>query len=209
MENAYASPGNIQNDSNVKPGSNSKAPTGLMILAIVCIVFGTLGLLQATCGSVFFLFQDQFNELQAQGPDADMQKEIAAMQAGYQIPNLILTVVNFIVAPLLIIGGIGCLRRSGNLRGLFRNALLLAAAYVFVRAAFGIFMQASLMGPMQETVSKQMNGAQAEAAAGMIMAIFIGSAVAGVLWALATVIFYLWGWSYLDKKHVKDYLGNA
>jgi predicted small integral membrane protein len=209
MENAYESPIQYGDSQNDQSGSTTKAPTGLMILAILCIVFGTLGLLQATCGSVFFVFQDQFNELQAQGPDADLQKEIAAIQAGYQIPNIVLTVLNFIVAPLLIIGGIGCLRRSGRSRGLFRNALLLAAGYVLVRTVFGVFMQVNIMGPMQAAIEKQVGGAQAEATGTMIMAIFIGSAVAGVLWALATIVFYLWGWSYLDKKHVKEYLGDV
>lgn len=209
MENAYESPIRYDSAQAGKPRSTSTAPTGLMVLAIFCIILGVLGLMQSTCGSVFFIFQEQINQLQAQGPDAEMQKELAALQAGYQIPNIILTVLNFVVGALLMIGGIGCLRRSAKARGLMRNALLFASIFVLVRAAFGMFMQFSMFGPMQAIFDNQMTGPQAEVAANAAGIAFIVTAVIAAIWALVLIAFYMWGWFYLNKKTVKDYLGTA
>lgn len=210
MQNAYQPPMPHRSKPKEKQDANSKARAGVIVIAIFCIIFGTMGLIQATCGGVFFVFQEQINGiLQPQGPSSEMQNETSALQAGHQVPSFIITALNLAIGPLLLTGGIGCLRRSEKARGLLRNSLMLASAYVLIRAAFGIFIQLSTLESMQAIFEKHAQGPQSQAASTMLMVVFVASAVSSALWALATIAFYLGGRFYLNKTEVKDYFAAA
>ncbi len=213
-ENPFATPEPVS--GNTGPKVNQKAPGGLTALLIICLVMGILGLLGTCLGAGALALQGQIQGMQQNMGDPSqqaMQKKMEEIQSQQLIPNLIMIGLNFIVAPLLIIGAIGGLNRKPWAHNLLGIGLLAAIFYTVVRIAVTIIMQVMTMGPitkaMEETMAEQ-GEAQAKAAEIFGGAMQIGIIIAiifAAVWGLLLLGFYIWGWMYLRKDTVRNYFG--
>lgn len=213
-ENPFATPEIV----STSPKVSQKAPAGLTALLIICLVLGILGLLVSCLGAATIAFQGQLQSMQQNMGDPAqqaMQKEMQSIQNQQLIPNLIMLGLNFIVAPLLVIGAIGGLNRKTWAHNLLSIGILAAIFYVVIKVVLTIIMQVMTMGPITKAMEKAMaeqggNGAQAAGVIGSAMqiGIIVGIVVTAVL-GLIMLGFYVWGWLYLRKDTVKNYLGVA
>jgi hypothetical protein len=128
---------------------------------------------------------------------------------------MIMLGLNFIVAPLLVIGAIGGLNRKPWAHNLLSIGLLAAIFYVIIKIVLTIIMQVMTMGPIAKAMEKAMaeqggNGGQAAGMVGSAMQIGI---IVGIIfvavWGLILLGFYVWGWLYLRKEAVMNYFGVA
>ncbi len=196
-----------------KPIVAQKAPGGLTAIFIICLVLGILGL-SGSCLAVGMLaLQPQLNQMQqAGGQQAAVQKKMEAIQKQQFIPNIIINGLNFIVAPLLILGAIGGLNRKPWCYKVLSVGLILAVFFTVFKTVMTIIAQLSALAPMQEMMEQQMknNNQQGAEFAGLIMQITFYAIIAfAVIWALILLGFYIWSWTYLRKENVKQYLGVA
>lgn len=209
--NPFETPTSMSSTERMVPRGGpipAKAPGGLTAICIVCIILGSLGLVGACMGTAGTLMQDQLQSIQQNVGDANqrkLNKAIAEIQKDYFIPNLVLILVNFVVAPSLLAGGIGVLTRKSWGPKFLRVGLLMAAAFVLIRVVVAAIIQSSMIGPMKEAMNK-MGGNQA--AEGFVMGAFYFGIALSVLWALALVGFYLFSWTYTNRDHVKSYMGT-
>ena len=195
------------------PPSGGRAPTaapgGVAVICIFCIILGALGLLSSCIGAIGTGFQSQIQEMQQNVGDPNqqaMQKKLAEIQNTYTIPNLVLILANFIVAPCLLAGGIGVLSRKMWGAKILNIGLLMAIGYVAIRTVIGMIMQFSMMGAFKDAVKQGAGNAQgAQAAESIMTGAFYAGIIFGVIWALILIGFYLWSWTYMNKEHVKSY----
>jgi hypothetical protein len=212
-DNPFAAPNPSEGKS---PQTRGKAPGALTAILVICLIMGIMGLLGSCMGGVALGVQ---NSLQLQGANMGdpaqqaIQEKMQEMQSQQFIPNVIMIGLNFIVAPLLIIGAIGCLSRKAWGHGLLVKGLLVAVFYVVVKTVLTIVIQVATMGSvgevMQEAMAQQ-GGAPPQAAEMMGGAMKIGMVVAIVFavgWALLQLGFYIWSWTYLRKDEVQRYFG--
>ncbi len=190
-----------------------KAPGGLTAVLIISLVLGILGLLGSCAGAGGLAFQSKIQEMQAEMDpgQAAMQEELAKVQNKQLIPNLIMLGLNFIVAPLLIFGAIGGLNRKQWGHKILGIGLLLAAFLAVLKTVLTAIMQLQMIEPMQKGMAQGMPG-NADPAAAEMAASFAGIAIYvaigfSVFWAIALLVFYLWGWTYLRKEPVRQYFG--
>jgi len=210
-ENPYEAPiPNIQAGIN---GSGAlRSQKTLKTICIICIVLGSLGLMASLLGLVAILFQSQFAELQqnmaAPGQQA-MQRKIIEAQSSFQIPNAIIGICNLIIAPMLLVGGIGVLRKKSWGQKLLSRGLISAAIFVLARAILTSFFQFQIFGVMKETMTANLPpGPQSGTMESVMTAsLFFGFAM-GFAMALALAAFYFWGWRYLKKDTCQQYLNT-
>lgn len=196
------------------PGGRAptSAPGGLTIICIFCIILGALGLLGSCLGAAGTLMQSQIQEMQQNVGDANqraMQKKLAEVQDTYKIPNLVIILANFVVAPCLLAGGIGVLSRKMWGAKILKIGLLMAIAYVAIRTVVGAIMQMSMMAPMKEAMKQGAPNAQgAQAAESIMTGAFYAGLIFSIIWALVLIGFYLWSWTYMNRENVKRYCGT-
>ena len=210
-DNPFASPD--PNTQGSKPIAVKKAPGGLTAILIICLVLGILGLLGSCFAGAMLAIQPQLNQMQqAGGPQQAVQKNMEEIQKQQLIPNIIINGLNFVVAPLLILGSIGGLNRKSWAAKVLNIGLILAVFFTVFKTVMTVIMQLAAMEPMQEMMQQQMeNNAQnvAEFASGIMqVSIYIGIGFA-VIWAIVLLGFYIWAWTYLRKDNVRQYLGVA
>lgn len=98
------------------PGDPSKWPT---VVGVICIVFGSCGVLAGCCGTGFVLFAEQFaNWLEkqvAQAPSAPASSRDGIIQMRVMAQHLGLSVsvaaAGLLLASVLLCGGIGLVKR--------------------------------------------------------------------------------------------------
>ena len=210
-ENPYQSPIPVA-QTGVNHSGDIRPPSGLKTICIICIVLGSLGLLGSLMGLVGLLFQQQFTEFQQSVSDPvqhAMQEKMLEAQSSYYIPNVIMTLCNLVIAPLLLVGGIGVLSKKGWGQKILSRALISAAIFVLIRTVLTSFLQFKVFALMKETMTAQIPAGQQSGTMETIMtaSLFFGFAV-GLAFALAFAAFYYWSWRYLKKDHCQGYLST-
>lgn len=215
-DNPFASP--IESESHqprtafVGEGKAPESTALLTTILIICLILGGLGFFGSIIGFVALAFQSTIAEMQqAADPVSVKMQEIQSQQ---MVPNIIMTGINLIVAPMLFAGALGGLLRKRWAYGLFRIALLSAAIFVGLRTIVATVMQFSMMGELKSAMSAAMqqqgggNSQQAANVAGTAMEIGL---IVGVVFALVIglmfVAFYLWSWFYTKKDKVRRHFG--
>jgi len=208
-ENPYEAP-----VSNVQAGIGNfdtrRVQKTIKTICIICIVLGSLGLLTSIMGLVTILFQPQIAEIQqsmASPPQQAMQQKINQIQSSFQIPNALLAVCNLVIAPLLLVGGIGVLSKKSWGQKTLSRGLISAAIFVLFRTILTSFFQFRLVGIMKESFTANLpTGAQSGAIESIMTAsLFFGFAI-GLAIALAFAAFYFWSYRYLKKETSQTYL---
>jgi len=85
-----------------------------------------------------------------------------------------------------------------------RNALLIAAIFVVLRGIYGIWVQYSMLGWMQEMLSVQGQGGNEATMTTVIQVSMLVGLVIGLAWVGALAGFYIWGRLYFEKQTIKD-----
>ena len=163
------------------------------------------------------LMQEQISEFQMDIVDPsqhEMQGKLAEAQASYFIPNMFLSICNLVIAPLLLIGGVGVLIKRRWGQKILSLALISAAIFVLVRIVLTSFLQVQIFGIMKESMLEQLQtGPAAKGPAEgtietiMIASLYFGLAL-GVIIALSFAAFYFWGWRYLKRESCQKYLST-
>lgn len=213
-DNPFATPQAV-GDSPV-PSQTKKTPGALTALLIISLILGILGIFGSCVGVAGLAMQSQINALQAQGAgeaELKFQQQMQDIQNQQFVPNAVMLALNFVVAPLLTIGGIGGLMKKSWTPKILGIGLLLAAIFVFIRTIMTIYIQLSMkdaMAKMMDEMMRQQGNGEAAGMASAGMNIFMGVGIAiTVLWALVLIGFYLWGWTYIRKDKVKAYFNVA
>lgn len=189
-----------------KPEGGPKTkPTSVTVSAIICLILGLAGLgvvcMSAVGLGLMSFMADSFESLPTSAEFSEEQKEaaVAAMKIGQDNMGLqiVLIVLNLIVAFLLIVGAIGTM--TGKSIGLFRIATLVAAGYVIFRFIVGtIFIQLPAMNKMNE-----IPGVAEQQVYPPILNVVIGGFV-----VLLMAGFYIW--SHINSKSAaaRTYFGS-
>jgi len=196
----------------------------LKAICIIAIVLGTLGLLSALMGIVGLAIG---SELQgAFGPGAQpgmpqelvdaqtqMQADLQAVQDRFFAANVILTLVQVLVASTLLVGGIQCLRRISPGRRVLVAACFAAMLFEIVRGIVQGFVQMATAPVATRSIERMMEstGGQTppEATEFVMMATRVGVVLGAVVFLgliTAKLVFYVLSVRYLRKPEVRSYL---
>lgn len=194
-----------------------KAPSALKAVCILCVILGALGLFGSLIGIAGLLFQQQLSEFQIDMADPsqmEMQTKMAEAQASFFIPNMFITIFNLLLAPFLLVGGIGILMKKTWGQKILSCALIAATAFIIVRTVLTSIFQMQIFGVMKETMidSIPTGGKSGGLEAGtmetiMMTSMYFGVAL-GVVMSLSLAVFYFWSWRYLKKDHCQRYLNT-
>ena len=129
---------------------NAPMPGPALAISVICLILGIAGLLGLCFGGLALGFQSSMMEFADSFPQPPVQKEYNRMNIAAQqsmlVPSIVLMVINFFVAGLLVVGGIGCLKRRSSGRSTLRLGLLAAIFYSLLRLALTIVSYFVVMG---------------------------------------------------------------
>ena len=213
-ENPFAqAAGNAETPPPVATAGPKPPPGALQVISILCLILGVLGLISSCGGGLVFGFQSFFFQMIENAP-LNNQNEFqklnfkAATNSAVMIPNVLLLLFNFVVAPMLLLGGINTLRKKEAGRRMLRRGLLLGMIYNALKAVLGVVGQLIVMNSLAQAIDNYDGpGDQDEISMmfEMTQVFGIGGAVFAGLISLALLGFYFWARNYLNKPDVIDY----
>jgi len=199
----------------------------LKAICVIAIILGALGLLSALMGIVGLVFGEQIQGAFAPGAqpgvpqemvDAQkqMQAELQAVQDRFWMANAALTSVHILIASMLLVGGIQCLRRASSGRRVLFAGCCAAIVFEIARGIVQAFVQMETASVTTRSMQRMMEatGAQAPPEATEFVMIFtkvgivIGAAVFLAL-IIAKLVFYVLSIRYLSKPTVRTYLDSC
>lgn len=198
-----------------QPSTVSVRPTGATVVAVICLVFGLIGVLAGLLAVLQMVFAQQIADAMVPaGQAGDLQREMneamSSITSKYLIPNIIITVTSILISSSLVIGAFGILTRKVWAPSWMRKLFLAAIIFEVLRGIVYVFMQVDMLPVMQESMTK-MTESSAPGNANMEsmqtiqqMSLIIGIVFWG-LWALMKIALMLWGRIYMGRQHVKDY----
>jgi O-antigen/teichoic acid export membrane protein len=149
----------------------------------------------------------QGQQLDPKNRNQEFQKKIEAMNEDMKIPNIIFIALNFIIAPMLVTGSIGCLVRKPWAYQILRIGLLSAMVFVAIRSVFGMVSQWRMKDVIGEGMRDAMKDAPNPEMLGSLMGGFFWvMVVMTFVWILVLLAFYLWCYLYLSKPIPRQYL---
>lgn len=158
-------------------------PTSVTVLAIIGIIFGSLGVLGGLCGLIM-----QFVQIGGPNPLNDALK---ANSTAYMV-STISSVISFIISALLLSGSIGSLSLKSAARGL----MIAVAIASLAQQAIGLVLHFTLIAPLVENVL-QNSGAAVASTVRMSMNIALAFGV--LLGATLPVLILI----FFTRPHVK------
>lgn len=192
------------------------APGALQVIAILCLILGLLGLLNCCAGGGGLAFMPVIKGFLDQAPataDNEFQKINldAATSTAVLIPSIALLVFNLVVAPMLVIGSIGVLRKKESGRSMLRLGLLMAIVYNLLKAVLSVVAQllnfnavSARIDAYEGPVEKE----KIEAVFEMTKIFGLGGAIVAAIFALALIGFYFWSRGYLNREEVIKYFAS-
>jgi hypothetical protein len=191
--------------------AGEKAPTLLTVLLVGCLILGVFGVLGACMSGVGTALNSvmqgqQFNQ-NADDAALEFQKKIDVMNEDMKIPNLIFVALNFIIAPILMTGSIGCLVRKPWAYSLLRFGLIAATLFVAVRAVFTLFAQWRMKDVIGDGMKDAMKDVpNPEVFSSLMGGFFWVMVVMSLLWTMFLIAYYVWCYLYLGKPVPRQYL---
>ena len=198
-------------------GDVSVRPTGVTVIAVVCLLAGIVGLLSGIFGLIGLFFGEYVanafpQPAEAQKLQQQMQAEINAVTQKFFWLTLPLMLIGLLISTCLVAGGIGLLATKPWARVLLRRVLLGAIVIECIKSVTYVFTQLE-MGPiMHEYMGKiagNSGGAGGEAMGQMMQAITYVGIGFMVIWTLAKLAMMAWGSRYLNRPATKEYFQNA
>ena len=197
--------------SPVSPGAASpqSAPGALTPILVFCLILGIFGLIGTCLGGAGLAMMSASEQLFENVPMPEEQKEFnklnIAAQKGSLVPNIVLLVINLCIAPMLIIGTIGCFKRKEASRVFLRLALLAAIIYSVLKIVGTIYAYFNANAALTASIEKlkdspMYDGLKSQQDASQL--ITVGSIVFSIVLAVAILGFYLWARSYLNRDNV-------
>lgn len=194
-------------------------PTGVTIVATLCILGGTLGVLSGLMQVGQQIFQDFATAFVPAGEAGDAQRkwlaEVYAVNTKYFIPNTIIAVAGTAVSVCLVVGGFGLLKPTTWSRNWLRRTLLAAIVVAVLQQIvywlwqidlYPIMMrQFEAMGPQ----GKEDSFASSESMKQMQFMFIVLGYVVMVGWFLIKLAAYIWGRVYLSRDTVKSYCDQS
>ncbi|EMI17153.1 membrane protein [Rhodopirellula maiorica SM1] len=192
-------------------------PTGITVVAVVCLVAGILGGLSSLGSLANTLFAERFASMftppgAAGEIQAEMQREMMAVLGKYYFVNLAMSVAGIAIGVALFVGGIGAIQGKLWSRFLIRRTLLVAIFFEVVRVVVYSLTQFEMFPVTQEYMQK-IAGQQNGAMGGDTMAWFstIGVVISMLFvvgWFLLKLFLMIWGRRYLAKPMLDSYFGT-
>ncbi len=205
--------------------SSDARPRGLKVLCTVVIILGAAGLVSTAFGvaalwlgqraeTMFFVGDQPGAPQHLRELNAQMQREMLAVQSRFWTVNVGLLGIHAVVATGLLVGGIQVLRQFRRGRRVLIAACGLAIAFELARGVVQSLLQIQAMSVMQayfeEMTQISMNEAAQAAewvARAAQMAMLFG-AVLMIVWILAKLVFYTGSVWYLGTARVREYLDS-
>ncbi len=163
------------------PPSRPARPTSVTVLAIIGIIFASLGLLSSICGGIFLLLSST----------VDVSSELTgAQQAMYastawKVYEIFSYVAWLGISILLMYGSIASL----SLKPAGRRAMLLYATLVIILAVLNVIMTLVLLGPTLKPFLSSSDTAEAASAWTIIISGTISTLV-GLIYPIFVLVYY-------------------
>ena len=156
-----------------------------MVIGVIAIIFGSLATLGGCFGLVSSLFLDQFMSLVPQGEAEEMTSALDGLK-----PALIISgALTMVLAIVLLIGGIGLLRRRAWGRSTCLTWAVLKIVLVVGGSVLSYIVQQAQFQAMAE--DPNMAGSMPGFLPALMQAMGVVGLVVGVLWGWALPIFML------------------
>jgi hypothetical protein len=200
--------------------SRGGRPTGITVLCVLCIVLGALGLMNSLMGTLGAVAGPQLQRiLQPKAGPSEMQKaqekfqqEVNDVQAKFFTPLILGLGFRFLVAMLLLIGGVRTLSLHEN----GRKMLVVACALALIFEMGHAVLQSMISMEMMVAFNSLTEGILASApddkkmppdfakTMGTVMRItFLSQFVLMFGLVLAKGALYIFGYVYLQKQRIK------
>jgi hypothetical protein len=203
-------------------GSQSARPGLLTIVCVICIVLGALGLINSLAGAVGLVGGRQFQAAfrvpsgvaesdEMKDARKDFQDQMFGVLTRYWWAIITAVALRFLLAVLLLVGGIKALNLNETGRKILLTACVIALPLELGYAILQTFMQLENMTAMNsfaESLGQSMPQNQANANVGKTMQyIFRASMIASIafatLLALGKIAFYTFSVIYLQRQRIR------
>ena len=184
-------------------------PKWLTIIFVLCLLFGLLGLFGNALTIAAPILGDWLQGIAGGNPNMteemkQAEQELREYNAEQFLPALLFALMNFIVAPLLLVGGVLGLRGSPAALKLLNIGLIMAMVFVTLRLIYNGIVQVMDMERVMDLSLAQM-GPEAENLRGVTeitMWVVLGL---GVLFAVGKLLIYGLSWLRLRSPEVQQY----
>lgn len=211
-DNPFLNQGNESGSMEQPSHSQSiPKPSWLTFVLIMSLIIGLLGLI----GNVFVVISPFFSEwIQSLTPKPEQTEEqmeaarqLNELQMEGYIPSLLFAILNFIVAPLLVIGALGGLARKPWTTKVLKIGFIMAIVLNVLRTTYSLITQISDKDKIQELTLKTLPREQVQLVESAMGITFIATLVMIVFFALVLIAFYVYGLKKITSSNVKCYLG--
>jgi hypothetical protein len=199
--------------------SKGGRPTGLTVICVLCIVLGSLGLMNSLLGTVGAAagpwmqknLQPKSGPPELQKVQSKFQDEAAAVQTKYFTPLVLGLAFRFLAALLLLIGGIRTLSLQENGRKMLIAACVVALAFELAHSVLQSFMMLEMMTAFNSLMRGVMEVAPDGKKMPAGVAKTIGTVMQAVVVAQFLAIFglvalkgglYIFSFFYLQKQRI-------
>jgi hypothetical protein len=226
----FNQPGFPGNSSAGFEGAPRQRPGGLTAVCVIAIVLGGLGLCSSLFGLAAIAFQDKIEKFTMQQPQMptmpqgapngalkqqlEMQQKMQKMQKAmqektmevghrYRGINIGTTLLNLLFAASLLIGGIMAMKLNPAGRTFLVAVFVAVIVFEVVRVGITVSMQLDIAAAMSSAFKDVANDqAITVFATAMKFGTYVGMAF-GIGLALAQVVFYVIGASYLGRANIR------
>lgn len=157
-------------------------PTSVTVLAIIGIIFASMGLLGGICGGLSLILSSVAEAVQAEMSDVEVAIDNSLTWKVYSVFSI---VTGFAMAALLMYGSIGSLK----LKAPAHKAMLLYAWLAIGFAILGMIMTLAVLLPLLNPYFSSSDPAEVGAAWGGLIGGVLGSLI-GVIYPFFVLLFY-------------------
>jgi hypothetical protein len=203
------------------PGSvPGRRPGWLSVLCVLCIVLGSLGLVNSIFGTAGMVVGPRFQKFMANRPQPGlpedfkeaqekMQADMYKIQTKYIWPLGVSIVLRVVVCTLLLVAGIRCLNMDEKGRKLLIVACSMALVFDLLQAILQMVItmeNMTVMNEFMETMATKGQSANKDVEAllktvGSVIRFFSLGLICII--ALAKIGLYIFGVLYLQKAHIR------
>ncbi|NNE00957.1 MAG: hypothetical protein HKN47_26880 [Pirellulaceae bacterium] len=194
-------------------------PTGVTVTGVLCLLGGIMGALVGLLTLLQLIFGRQLASVMVpSGPAGEAQRQMNSALQGvmdkYLIPNLGVAGGGLILSACLIVGGIALFRAKQWTPTWLRRTFLVMIVFELIRQSVFALVQMETYPVMQDGFAKMAEANQGSSgSAEMMKSIQQASMIIGFVfwggWTLVKILILTWGFRYLGRQHVRDYLAQA
>ena len=193
-------------------------PNSLSLIGMVALLAGLIGLV-SLC-AVGSMVATSYNAAAPVGPAADasaverfqydMQVEMSSIGQRYLPGHIGFMAWHLFLVLLLVMGGIGILRRTQSGRQFLLYVMLFALLFEVLRSGMYVLMILELLPMMDESLVRSLRraGQQSPAAKQMLermaQGMTVAAVVVGLVWPALKILFYGWAARYLASQRAID-----